>query len=222
MKKQGQAAAKITNKGPASAIADWYQWGIKDGKNKGLGSNDILGVGAQSFPAAEVLVFSIGTRHRWSNAAEDEFDIYVDVNNDGIDDYLVAAVDFGAITAGEFNGVTAVAVFDLNERRRLDRLPRRLARRQQHDALPVYFSQLQNSNPATSLGGANQRFTYRITSFGLTDNTVDDRRLDREVQPLQHGREHGHVRCRAARRHRHGGPHGRRSRAGAVSKRAAG
>ena len=47
------------------------------------------------------------------NAASNEFDIYVDVNpaaNDG-DDYIIIGVDFGAVTAGVFNGRMAAFVF---------------------------------------------------------------------------------------------------------------
>jgi minor extracellular serine protease Vpr len=39
--------------------------------------------------------------------------------------------------------------------------------------VPVYLDQLRNSDAATSIGGANQRFTYSIEAFGLTDNTYD-------------------------------------------------
>jgi hypothetical protein len=38
---------------------------------------------------------------RWSNPSTNEYDIYVDVNNDGIDDYIVIGVDEAArSTAG--------------------------------------------------------------------------------------------------------------------------
>ena len=40
-----------------------------------------------------------------------EFDIFVDVNNDGIDDYVVVGVDQGAVQTGTFNGVMGSFVF---------------------------------------------------------------------------------------------------------------
>jgi hypothetical protein len=36
-----------------------------------------------------LIVFAVNTRYRWSNASTVEFDIFVDVDGDGIDDYLV-------------------------------------------------------------------------------------------------------------------------------------
>jgi hypothetical protein len=180
----GRVAAKITNKGPAGGIADWYQWGIKDRRERGLGSNDILAVGAESFPTDQVLVFSIATRHRWSNAAQNEFDINVDVNNDGTDDYLVVAADYGALTTGDFNGVTAVAVFDLHEDGGSINFLADAPVDSSTMTLPVDFSQLKNSTPATSLGGANQTFTYGITSFGLTDDTSDTGDMTAKFNPF--------------------------------------
>jgi subtilisin family serine protease len=181
----GRVAAKVTNKGPADGVADWYQWGIKDKRDHGLGSSDILAVGAQAFPADNLLVFSIATRHRWSNAAQNEFDINVDVNNDGVDDYLVVAADFGGLTTGDFDGVTAVAVFDLNEGGggSIDFVADSPVDSSTM-TLPVDFSQLQDSKPATSLGGANQTFTYGITSFGLTDNTSDTGDMTARFNPF--------------------------------------
>ena len=40
-------------------------------------------------PSRRLLVFAVNTYDRWSNASTNEFDIFVDVNNDGMDDYVV-------------------------------------------------------------------------------------------------------------------------------------
>ena len=59
------------------------------------------------------MVFAVNSFDRWSNAAANEFDIYVDVDGDGVDDYVVSGVDHGAVTAGDFNGVLGSFVFSL-------------------------------------------------------------------------------------------------------------
>ena len=76
--------------GAIAGDADFYAWGLEDKKDKGKASNDLRAVGVQSFaagtatdPNRQQLVFAVNTHDRWSNAAATEFDIYVDVNNDG-------------------------------------------------------------------------------------------------------------------------------------------
>jgi minor extracellular serine protease Vpr len=111
--------ATITNEhGGATGYADWFAWSGKDSKaGKQLGSADLLSVGVQSFPgptlATSQLVFGIHVNRPWTNPAEDEFDVLVDVNGDGTPDYDVVSVDFGALTAGSSNGEAVVAVITL-------------------------------------------------------------------------------------------------------------
>ena len=124
--------ATVTNKkGVISGDADFYAWGLfdrpidnhdfqgqEDGDQTGKASNDVRAVGVQSFPNGTTadpnrrfLAFAVNTYNRWSNAATNEFDIYVDVDGDGIDDYVIVGVDFGAVTAGSFDGRLASFVF---------------------------------------------------------------------------------------------------------------
>ncbi|MFI5054492.1 MAG: S8 family serine peptidase, partial [Acidimicrobiia bacterium] len=110
------AVATTTNRrGAVPGYADWYSWGLSDKRDHGLGSNDLRAAGVQSlYPqGAPLLVFAIGTTKRWSNAAQNEFDVLVDVNNDGNPDYDVVAADLGALTTGTPTGVDAVAVFNM-------------------------------------------------------------------------------------------------------------
>ena len=174
LNKTGTSPATLKNlRGVVAGHADWYAWGIKDKKDHGLGSDDIRAVGAQSFPADQLLVFSIATNKRWSNASQNEFDIFVDVNNDGTPDYDVSAVDFGAVTADSDDGVLAVAVFNLSTGAGSIEFLADAPTDSSTMTLPVLFSQLQGANAATSLGGANQRFTYSVQSFSRTDPTTD-------------------------------------------------
>ena len=56
-------------------------------------------------------MFAVNVGNRWSNAAVSEYDIPIDVNNDGTADYTVVAVDQGAVQTGTFNGVMGAFVF---------------------------------------------------------------------------------------------------------------
>ena len=99
------ATAVTTNyRGAVTGSAQWFAWGIKDKRDHGLKSNDLQAVGVQSFPSQSLLQFAISTNHRWSNPAQDVFDVLVDVNNDGTPDYDIEAADHGALTAGVFDG----------------------------------------------------------------------------------------------------------------------
>jgi minor extracellular serine protease Vpr len=166
------ADATITNakKAPVAGAADWYAWGLKDKKDPSLGSNDLAAVGVQAFPG--VVAFAIQTNHRWSNATMDEFDVRVDVNNDGTDDYDVVGADLGALTAGSDNGQDAVAVFDLRTGAGSIQFLADAPTDSSTIVLPVLVSQLCRTG-SPCLSAANPRFTYHAVAFGRTDDTVD-------------------------------------------------
>jgi hypothetical protein len=107
--------ARVTNRnGAIAGDADFYAWGLFDRKDPGRVSNDVRAIGTQSFDwdgTNQLLVFAVNTYDRWSNASSNEFDIYVDVDGDGIDDYIVVGADQGAVTTGSFNGRMAAFVF---------------------------------------------------------------------------------------------------------------
>lgn len=112
--KQGTVGVTLRNDhAAATGVMDWFAWGLKDKATTGLGSDDLLNAGVQSLPGAGLAIFAIQTAHRWANPAEDEFDVLIDVNNDGTPDYLAAAVDYGAIATGSYNGMDVVAVIPL-------------------------------------------------------------------------------------------------------------
>lgn len=112
-------AATTTNaKGTVADTADWFAWGLSDPRDvEGKFSADLRAVGVQSLPAANPaessIAFAVSSHTRWSNAARNEFDILVDVNSDGTDDYSVIGSDFGQLTTGDATGQLATAVFDL-------------------------------------------------------------------------------------------------------------
>ena len=56
------------------------------------------------------MVFAVNTHDPWSTPSANEFDIYVDVNNDGHDDYIVIGVDDGLVRTGTSSGVLGTFV----------------------------------------------------------------------------------------------------------------
>ena len=105
--------------GAIGGTAELFAWGLSDG-NDAKGSNDMRAVGLESLPSPtaadpnrRLLVFAINTWQAWSNAATNEFDIYVDVNADDVDDYVLVGVDNGLITTGIADGRMNVAVISL-------------------------------------------------------------------------------------------------------------
>jgi minor extracellular serine protease Vpr len=174
--------ATVTNRrGAIAGDADFYAWGLQDRKNKGKVSNDVRAVGVQSFPfpsaaspTRQLIVFAVNTYDRWSNASTNEFDIYVDVDGDGIDDYIVVGVDQGAVEVGDFNGVMGSYVFST----RTPGASRAFLASAPTDSstalLPVLSTQLCRPLPNPCLSVANPRITYRATSFDLVNGGVDE------------------------------------------------
>jgi subtilisin family serine protease len=164
--------ATTTNAGPSAGSADWYAWGLADGRDGRLGGNDLRAVGVQTFPADGVLAFAVSTYKRWSNPSDTEWDVFVDVNNDGTDDYLVAGVDLGAVTGSGFNGVLATAVFNLHGPGRAIKYLAGAPMDSSTLVLPVDFKQLcMTGSPC--LTAANPRFTYTAEATSLTDGAFD-------------------------------------------------
>ena len=170
--------ANLSNpSGPITGNADFYAWGIDSPENQALAANDVRGVGVQAFPFSatqQLLVFAVNTWNRWSNAAANEFDIYVDVDpaNGNGDDYIVVGVDLGAVTAGSFNGRMAAFVFSLRSPgAAVDFFA--TARTDSSTALlPVLSNRLCRTGEPC-LSAANPRLTYHIFGFDLRTGTVD-------------------------------------------------
>ena len=173
--KKGSTTATTTNRrGAIAGNADWYSWGLSDRRDHGLASDDLRAAGVQSlYPVGiPLLVFAVNTTKRWSNAAQNEFDVVVDVNNDGTPDYDIVAADLGALTTGTVNGIVGIGVFNLATGSGSINYLADAPTDSNTMTLPVDFSQLCDPG-SPCLSAANPRFTYTVQSFGLTDNTSD-------------------------------------------------
>ena len=171
----------VRNRGPIDGTADFYAWGLEDRKDRGKVSNDLRAIGVQSFPGTVVggtaaerfLVFGVSVFDRWSNAATNEFDIFVDVDNDGTDDYVVVGVDVGAVTAGVSNGVMGSFVFSTRSAG-ASLIFNAFA---PHDSttllLPILTRQLCRTGQPCLNATTQPRFTYSAVGFDRSEGGVD-------------------------------------------------
>jgi hypothetical protein len=113
----------LRNTGIHSGNADFYAWGISDPNDVTSFSDDpmdIRAVGVQALPGSALggadtdrsLVFAINGWGRWSNPSVNEFDIAINSKGDSRPEFFVVGVDFGAVTAGAFDGRFASIIFD--------------------------------------------------------------------------------------------------------------
>ena len=173
LQKMNSATATVTNAGVGTGTADWYAWGISNPKKTGQAKDDqasIQAIGVQSFPG--LLAFGVSTYNPWSNAAANEVDIYVDVNGDGVADYVVVGSDFGSLTAGTANGQAATAVFDLRTGSGSIQFLTDAPTNSSTMVLPVNVSQL-CATGSPCLSAANPRISYYAVMFGGSDGSVD-------------------------------------------------
>jgi subtilisin family serine protease len=177
--------ANLSNpSGPIAGDADFYAWGLNGVKDAGTNPADVRAIGVQSFanpttgdPNRRLMVFAVNTWNRWSNAATNEFDIYVDVDQNGTDDYILVGADQGALTTGTANGVMVTAVFPINPPGAGALAFLATAPSDGSTALlPVRSSNFcAAGHPCmTTLGpGTNKRFTYHAFGFDVTSSFVD-------------------------------------------------
>jgi hypothetical protein len=174
--------ATVTNKhGAIAGDADFYAWGLFDRKLTGAASNgdadpshDVRAIGVQSFPnpsaadpTRQLLVFAVNTYNRWSNASTNEFDISVDVDGDGVDDYIIVGVDQGAVQAGDFNGVMGSFVFSTRSPGASIVFLAAAPTDSSTVLLPVRSSQLCRATEPCLSKLTNPRLSYRAESFDL-------------------------------------------------------
>jgi minor extracellular serine protease Vpr len=172
----------LNQDGQVSGSADFYVWGLEDGNEAAVNANDIRAVGVQSFafgipanPNRRLLVFAVNTHERWSNAAVSEFDIPVDVDLDGTDDYVVVGADAGLLLGtGAFDGRFAVGVFST----RSEGASVLFLATAPHDSssalLPVRTDQLCRTDEPCLDGTTNRRFAYGAESFALRSGSGND------------------------------------------------
>jgi subtilisin family serine protease len=162
--------ANVQNRNSAiTATTDFYAWGLES-PNDRLGRIDLRAAGAESFDIGggeRILVFAINTFKGWSTPEQQEFDVPVDVNGDGAPDFVVFSVDFGLVTAGDFNGQLITAVLDLNTGDLFADFFAIAPTNGSTILLPVLVSSL-------GLTAANPRLSYSAVGFDLLSDDQDE------------------------------------------------
>jgi hypothetical protein len=167
---RGSGTVTLTNSSASVAgTADFYAWGLR-GDHTSLGSIGLRAVGVQSFTDpidGQILVFAMNTFARSSNPVTTIYDLFLDVNGDGIPDYDVEAADLGLLTGtGGFNGEMVVAVFNLSTGSGVLEFLATAPTDGTTVLLPLVAADV-------GISSANPRFSYTAQTTDLTTGSVD-------------------------------------------------
>jgi subtilisin family serine protease len=173
------ATIPVSNTGIHSGFADVYAWGLSDPQDLGsstTATNDIRAVGVQVFaaegltgvpdPNDRAILFAVNTWGQWSTAASNEFDIAIYGHNKHKPDFIVVGVDFGAATAGAFDGRFASVIFDAAGNL-VDAWVAESPANGSTVLLPVLASEIGQTS-------GNTRFSYGIAGFSIEDSSLVD------------------------------------------------
>lgn len=163
----------LSNGGIHSGNADVYAWGLHDASGDGFEEMDVRDVGVQSFAAGgdssvpndRYVVFALNSYGRSSTGAIHEYDIAIDTNNNRKTDFFVVGVDYGAVTAGDFDGRVASFIFDAKGNI-VDAFVGDAPMNGSTILLPVLASEL-------GLKSGNSDFNYTVAAFSLENGAVD-------------------------------------------------
>ena len=174
-----RASVPLSNTGVHGGFADVYAWGLSDARDlpaTSIATDDIRAVGVQVLPAEALtgvpdpndrgLVFAVNTWGKWSTASSNEFDISIYGANKHKPDFFVVGVDYGAVTAGAFDGRFASFIFDKNSNL-IDAWVADSPANGSTVLLPLLASEIGQTS-------ANGRFTYSITGFSVEDGSLVD------------------------------------------------
>jgi subtilisin family serine protease len=165
-------SVRLTNRqGVISGNGDFYAWGLSNKESKAISPGfDPRAVGVQSnliSATDSVLVFAINTYGRFSNAAQGEFDIYIDVDGDGVYDYVLFSGDTGLVEGlGEASGQLATFLFNLKTGTEIVEFIGDAPFDGSTIEMPVLASDL-------GISPTNPRFTYTMNAFDNLGGQVD-------------------------------------------------
>jgi minor extracellular serine protease Vpr len=157
---------RLSNRnGAISGNGDFYAWGLTNPKTGTIDpAFEPRAVGVQSNPISasdSVLVFAVNTYGRFSNPAAGEYDIYIDVNGDGVFDYVLFSQDLGLITTGSQNGQIATFLVNLATGAEFVEFLADAPTDGSTVLIPVLASDM-------GISPANPRFTYAMNAFDST------------------------------------------------------
>ena len=173
---ESSTTVSFTNAGIHAGDVDIYAWGITDPNDVAHpeDSMDVRNAGVQVFPGEDFgstpddrgLVFAVNVFGYASNPAVSEFDIAINTKGNSAPEFFVVGVDFGAVTAGVFDGRFASFVFNA-------------AGQQVGGAFiataPMNGSTIELPVLASQLGlDSSTKFDYSVTSFSIVPDALVD------------------------------------------------
>ncbi|MEP6885439.1 MAG: S8 family serine peptidase [Gammaproteobacteria bacterium] len=165
--RDGKASSiRLTNRnGVIAGNGDFYAWGLKNPKTGTIdAAYEPRAVGVQTNPISatdSVLVFAVNTYGRFSNPAVGEYDIYIDVNGDGVYDFILFSADVGNVELGDANGQIGTFLLNLATGDLFAEFPADAPTDGSTVLMPVYASDL-------GISPTNPRFTYTVHAFDST------------------------------------------------------
>jgi subtilisin family serine protease len=157
---------KLTNRnGLVAGNGDFYAWGLSNKKTGDIEAEfEPRAIGVQTNPISatdSVLVFAVNTYGRFSTAATGEYDIYIDVNGDGVWDFVLFSADTGLVEAGAANGQTGTFLVNLATGGELAEFNADAPTDGSTVLIPVLASDL-------GISPSNPRLRYRVDAFDDT------------------------------------------------------
>jgi subtilisin family serine protease len=153
------------HRGAISGNGDFYAWGLKNPKSGTIAAAfEPRAVGVQTNPISatdSVLVFAVNTYGRFSNPATGEYDIYIDVNGDGVYDFILFSGDVGAVESGTANGQIGTFLVNLKTGTLRPEFPADAPTDGSIVLMPVFASDL-------GISPTNPRFSYTMNAFDST------------------------------------------------------
>jgi minor extracellular serine protease Vpr len=157
---------RLSNRdGVIAGNGDFYAWGLKNPKTGTIEAAfepRAVGVQTNQISATDsVLVFAVNTYGRFSNPASGEYDIYIDVNGDGVYDFILFSQDVGLIETGSSNGQIGTFLLNLATGALFAEFAADAPTDGSTVLIPVLASDL-------GISPTNPRFTYTMNAFDDT------------------------------------------------------
>jgi minor extracellular serine protease Vpr len=154
---------RLTNrKGAIAGNGDFYAWGLTNPKTGTLDAAlEPRAVGVQSnliSATDSVLVFAVNSYGRFSTAWDTDFEIYIDVNGDGVYDFVLYTADLGYAQTGQLNGQAATFLYNVATGTSIVEFLADAPTDGSIMEMPVLASDL-------GISPANPRFTYTMVSY---------------------------------------------------------
>jgi subtilisin family serine protease len=157
---------RLSNRnGVIAGNGDFYAWGLKNPETGTIeAAFEPRAIGVQTNPISatdSVLVFAVNTYGRFSNPASGEYDIYIDVNGDGVYDFILFSQDVGLIETGYQNGQIGTFLLNLATGALFAEFAADAPTDGSTVLIPVLASDL-------GISPTNPRFTYTVNAFDDT------------------------------------------------------